>query len=140
MSQAIQAPAPAPTPRRRAAPTCPKWCAGGHPEPDPDHYGAWIHSSAPRSVSVEDDSGKLLISLTRFDELEQPPPHNIGTTTVGLTLDLFDHYAEYSFPFHEAHALVTELLGAMNQALPPGEQTFLCPPGIEFVRDDDCDW
>ena len=120
--------------------TCPAWCAGGHDGPDPKHYGAWIHESRPRSVAVEEGTGTLLITLSRFDELELPAPDTIGITHVLIAPRLKDHLAEYFLTCDEAQAVLGALADVVNEmvneTLPPGEQTFLGPPGFEYVRDD----
>jgi hypothetical protein len=87
-------------------------------------------------VAVEEGTGTLLITLSRFDELELPPPDTIGITHVLIAPRLKDHLAEYFLTCDEARAVLEALLDVINETLPPGEQTFLGPPGFEYVRDD----
>jgi hypothetical protein len=97
--------------------------------PDPDHGGCVQH--AWQAQPVVTDERALRIELTRWDDNER----GVGVPQLTIFAD-DDPYPEVILNPEQALRLITELLDAVNRTLPEEEQTFLGPPGFEYVPFD----
>ncbi len=105
---------------------CPTWCVGGHDGPDPDLGGYAMHSWQAQPVNI--DERAVRIELTRLDDDEG----GVGVPQLTIFAD-DDPYPEVILNPEQALQLITELLDVVNRTLRPAQQTFLGPPGFEFV-------
>jgi predicted GTPase len=109
---------------------CPEWC-GKHTVGD--HGRTVIHEGASASVDTLD--AEYFVKPVLYSGKD--------SATTEITFDVHEH-AELNratslllgMTIAEAQLLINALLDAVNQTLPLEQQTFLGPPGFEYVPYD----
>jgi hypothetical protein len=125
-----------PTQQPTPAP-CPTWCD--------EHYTAGDDDAA----TVVHEGGTTSVETTDAEFTIRPVFYkNRDCATTEITFDIRED-RDCDLPANsmllgmtipEAQHLITALVWAVNLTLPLEQQTFLGPPGMEYVRYDDCDY